>query len=130
MTNPLTTLAGDAMLSRTPRESRSDYNHLSIKGRPFSSPFFGSRHKSSHTLPHSLDYPLRQTRPNMKFLVPQTLMLLSGGSLVSGALDRDKALSIGIVLVPLSPSYTDKLTISICSRFSSRGSNLSTSSAP
>lgn len=33
----------------------------------------------------------------------QTLMLLAEGWLVSGALDRDKVLSIGIVLGPLSP---------------------------
>lgn len=38
----------------------------------------------------------------MKLLVLQTLVLLAWGSPVSGALDRDKALSIGIVLGPLS----------------------------
>ena len=38
----------------------------------------------------------------MKLIAIQTLML-TGGSLVHGALDRDKALAIGIVLLPRSP---------------------------
>ena len=41
----------------------------------------------------------------MMLIVLQTLMLLTGQSLVRGALDRDKALSVGIVLVPSQLVY-------------------------